>query len=678
MFTNNKIVVRFNSSVVLAASFCLSLAGTAPSIAQQQIDNTITSSIGAQSETKSRRGSQRFQNALAALQKGQYAEAYGAARGLDDNVERRAIQWGAIYFGGGEIDYDTVTRFQADAPHFASESTFKTRLEQALTKANPNHSTVISLLGGEMPNTLDGQIALADAYVKDGQHARALRIIADVWTNNFLTRATEEDLMRRYGDSLSREVHWARAVRLLMHDRATGTERIMHKLSPAQQSLAHARIAVSRKANNAATLLDRVDPAYRDHPLYFFARAQYNSDRGAISAAVDELNRAKGDLPEAHLWWYERRRHARELLTYSKFSKAYEAAAGYTNGPEGRLVDAHFHAGWIALTFLNNAAVAEKHFLKMQSMSTIPTSASKAHYWLGRTYSAQGNSTKANAHFQQAALFNQYYYGQLAMVRLGRETISLRGLPSWQQSEPMFENRELVRAVRLFQANRAYELARPLVTRLVYQVKDPGEMLLTARLAQDIEAHDLAILMSDVANGRGVGLDLFAFPKDGLPKSRLADVEHAAIYAIARQESKFNATARSHAGASGLMQLMPGTAKETAGKLGLSYSPQMLTSDPAYNALLGSTYLKAQLDRYDGSLVLAAAAYNAGAGNANKWIKAYGDPRDGNIDPVVWIELIPFTETRDYVQKVLANYQIYKLRLGDNKLDMARYLRSIY
>ena len=677
--TNNISVVRFRSCTVLAAGLSLLLSSAVPSIAQQQIDPTTTSSVSTNvATTRPAKGSQRFQNALSALKKGDYEAAYGAARGLDDNVERRALQWAAIYFGNGEIDHQTVLRFQADAPHFASEKTYKTRMEQALTDTNPSAETTIQLLGGQMPNTIDAQVALADAYVVDGQRERALRIIQDVWTTNFLTREMEARIMRDYGNQLSRDAHWARAVRLLMHDRASGTERLLGKLSRAQQSLALARIAVSRKAKNAASLLDRVDPSYRDHPLFFFARAQFNADRDAVTNAVNELNKAKGPLPEAHLWWYERRTLARKLLRYGKPSTAYQAAAGYTSGPEGRLVDANFHAGWIALSFLNKPAVAEMHFLKMKSMSTIPTSVSKAHYWLGRTYTALGNAAQANAHFQQAALFNQYYYGQLAMVRLGKNTISLRGLPAWQHNEPVFERRELVQAIRLFEANKTYEFARPLMRRVIYQVKEPGEMLLAARLAQDINAHDLAILMSEVANRRGVGLDLFAFPKDGLPRARLADVDNAAVYAIARQESKFNATAMSHAGARGLMQLMPGTAKETAGKLGLSYSKSKLTSDPSYNALLGSTYLKAQLERYDGSLVLAAAAYNAGAGNVNKWIKTYGDPRDGNIDPVVWIELIPFTETRGYVQKVLANYQIYKLRLGDNKLNMAKYLRSIY
>jgi len=669
----SKAILRSVAVIAYSAAFFYS-SGV---YAQQQIDNTVTNSIGSSAPSKNTKGSQRFQNALVALKSGDYANAYGAARGVSNDIERRAIQWAAIYFGKGEIDHHTIVRFQKDAPHFATAKTYKKRMEVALTGAGADYKTTIALLGGSMPHTLDAQIALADAYIKDGQHERAGRIIKSVWTNNFLTRETEADLLARYGRQLDRSDHWARTVRLLMHDRASGAERIMKQLSAPQQSLVVARIAVSRKQKNAATLLDRVDPSMRKHPLFFFAKAQRLRHNGAISAAVAELNKASGNLPQSHLWWYERRLITRKLLAAGKPSTAYKASAGYTNGPDGRVVDANFHAGWIALEFLNKPDVAAKHFKKMASHSTLATSASKSQYWLGRAYSKLGDKSQSVAHFQQAAMYNQYYYGQLAMVRLGKKTVSLRGLPSWQQSEAVFNQREVVRAIRLFKANNATKLARPLTTRLIYQVKDAGEMLLTARLAQDIGAHDLAIRMSDVANSRGVGLDLFAFPKDGLPRQRLANVDNAAVYAIARQESRFDRSAISHAGARGLMQLMPGTAKETAGKLGIAYSQSKLTSDPAYNALLGSTYLKAQLSRYDGSLVLAAAAYNGGGGNVNKWLRAYGDPRSANVDPVVWIEQIPFTETRGYVQKVLANYQIYKLRLGDNRLQMAKFLRTI-
>ena len=230
----------------------------------------------------------------------------------------------------------------------------------------------------------------------------------------------------------------------------------------------------------------------------------------------------------------------------------------------------------------------------------------------------------------------------------------------------------MVRAIRLLVANGEGNMAIPLLRLLADGLTD-GPLLLAARLAQEIGAHHLAISIADIAEKRGMPLDLFSFPKDGMPDDvpdGLAAVDQAAVYAITRQESRFQVDAVSSAGARGLMQLMPGTAQEVAAKVGVDYSKSRLTTDAAYNALLGSTYLATQLETYDGSLLLAAAAYNAGPGNANKWIRAFGDPRSDKVDPVIWVELIPFQETRKYVQRVLGNYLVYRARLGDTSLTM--------
>jgi soluble lytic murein transglycosylase len=235
----------------------------------------------------------------------------------------------------------------------------------------------------------------------------------------------------------------------------------------------------------------------------------------------------------------------------------------------------------------------------------------------------------------------------------------------------------MVQAVRLLAANGETEKAASLLRNLVPALQAGGELVLAARLAQAIDAHNLAISIAETAERRGVPLDLFSFPKDGLPGNQIASIDKAAVYAVARQESRFQVNAISSSGARGLMQLMPGTAEDTAKKIGLAYSPARLTSDPAYNTMLGSSYLGDQLARYDGSLLLAAAAYNAGPGNANKWIKAFGDPRAEAIDPIVWVEMIPFQETRKYVQRVLGNYLVYRARLGGSEIGITAAMHSI-
>jgi soluble lytic murein transglycosylase len=618
-----------------------------------------------------------FAAALALLGEGDQAGAYEAARSLEDPVERRAIQWAAIWYGNGEVSASAVQRYVADAPDFAADPTFRTRLEQALVREKPGSKAVIETLGGAMPNTIGAQMALADAYVADGQTDRAGRIVRAIWTENFLDRATETTILARFGNLLDRSAHWDRAMHLMMHDRATGVERLMKFLSPAQKSLAVARNAVSRDAKDAKKLLDDVDPSMTSNPVFLFSRAQRARQFELWDDAIAWLDKAKGDVPDAAEFWYERRALTRQLLALGEVKRAYAASAGYSEGPEGRLVEAQFHAGWIALAFLNDAKSAAPHFEVMAEHSTLPDSVTQANYWLGRARMELDDTAGAKAAFGKAAEFGTVYYGQLARAALGLKPVELRDMPAWEPAELAFNAREEVQAVRLLAENGHTEWAIPLLRSFAPKLTDGADLLLASRLAETLGSHQLAISIAETAERRGIPLDPLSFPSDNLPTTQLASIDNAAIYAIARQESRFQLDAVSSAGARGLMQLMPATAQETAGKLGLTYSKARLTTDAEYNTLLGSTYLKAQLERFDGSLVLAAAAYNAGAGNANKWIKTFGDPRSEDIDPVIWVELIPVQETRTYVKRVLGNYLVYRARLGLDDLGIEQALRKI-
>jgi len=663
----------------IATTLALAMSSTSPAPAQatDTIDSVITGSINQSAKLSQPEGSANFRKALDLLANNQPEDAYLLAKSLPSDLERRTAQWAAIYFGGGNVDYDSVAGFVADAPNFASPSVFKTRLEQSLIKADASGSEIIRLLAGAMPNTLDAQIGLAVAYLEAGKKDRATRIAHDIWVNNFLDATTEEKVKAKLGNLLTRDMHWQRAIHLMMHDRAGSVERLLPYLSAGQKSLAVARIAVSRNADNAKSLLDKVDPAYQNNPVFIFSRAQRARGAELYESAIDWLNKAKGELPDEAEFWYERRTLVRKLLAVGNPRLAYRAAATYQVGPEGRLVEARFHAGWIALNFLDDAKSAKTHFSKMLTLSTLPDSVAQGQYWLGRSLTRLGDVAGAKAAFTAASKYGTIYYGLLARAELGMKGVELRGLPSWKESEAAFDSTEVVRAIRLLAANGKNSYAVPLLRNFANTLKDGGQMLLAARLAQSIDAHNVAILIAENAERRGTPLDLFSFPKDGLPSEKLASVDKAAVYAIAKQESHFQVDAVSGVGARGLMQLMPATAKETAQKLGLDYSQNRLTSDPSYNALLGSTYLASQLKRFDGSLVLAAAAYNAGGGNASKWITAYGDPRSDKVDTVVWVELIPFQETRKYVQRVLGNYLVYRARLGDTGMTIKDALKRI-
>jgi soluble lytic murein transglycosylase len=672
---------RHRLAIGIFATAALGLAMALPQVmslrANDAVDPTVTGSVRATPTAVETRASTTFRKALALVAQGKHADGYELARGIADPTERRAVQWAAITFGNGAVPSDAMQRFAADAPDFVKTGTFRSRLEQALVKEQAASPTIIKALGGATPNTIDGQIALAIAYRAAGETDRATAIVRALWVNNFLERSAEDRVQAELGDLLDSDAHWDRAVHLMMHDRASAVERLFDQMTPAQKSLAVARNATSRNDNNAKKLLDSVDPAMTSNPVFYFSRAQRARQFELWDDAIAWLDKAKGEVPDAAEFWYERRLLVRQLLALGEVKRAYRAAAGYTEGPEGRLVEAQFHAGWIALSFLRDPGTAATHFRLMRENSTLPDSVTQADYWLGRALDAAGDTEGARKAWADAGAYGTIYYGQLARAALGEPAVGLRPMPEWKPAEAGFEARELVRAVRLLADNGEKVMAATLLRSFAFDLKDGADLLQAARLAQSLGSHHLAISIADTSERRGAPLDLFNFPKDGLPRQQLASVDHAAVYAVARQESRFQVDAVSSAGARGLMQLMPGTAKETAGKLGMPYSANRLTSDGGYNALLGSTYLKAQLETFDGSLLLAAAAYNAGPGNVRKWLAAYGDPRSDKIDPVVWVELIPMLETRKYVQRVLGNYLVYRARLGQDEANIVDVLRRI-
>ena len=313
----------------------------------------------------------------------------------------------------------------------------------------------------------------------------------------------------------------------------------------------------------------------------------------------------------------------------------------------------------------------------MAQNATLADTVTQSNYWLGRARRAAGNQAGANEAFAEATRFGTVYYGLLARDELGAGEATIRRMPDVSESETRFNGLDTVRAVRLFAANGERNQALTLLRSFAYDFDDGGDLLLAGQLAEQLGAHDLAISIAEAAELRGFPLDLRSFPDDAVRTTMVDEVDPAALFAVVRQESRFRTDAVSSAGARGLMQLMPATARETAEKVGVAYSRSRLTDDPAYNALLGSTYLADQLRAFDGSLVLAAAAYNAGPGNARKWIRQFGDPRSPDVDPVVWIERIPYQETRKYVQRVLGNYVVYRARLGRDDLTMTEALRFI-
>jgi soluble lytic murein transglycosylase len=452
--------------------------------------------------------------------------------------------------------------------------------------------------------------------------------------------------------------------RMFYADRVNSANRVA-ALADATE-LAAAWSAVIRGDGNAGKLLDAVPTAQRS-PGYLFAKAEYLRKRKKYAEAAAVVMQAPTDreaLVDGDAWWVERRVLSRELMDAGDMKAAYRIVAGHAAESAANAADAEFHAGWYALRGLNDPGKAAEHFRRIASLAQGPITLSRAYYWLGRAAEA-GGPGNAKDYFAKAAAYGTTFYGQLAGERIGRHQLDLAEPQPSAADDKAFAAREAVGAIlRLQQAGYA-RYAGALYLDLAAQLTSPGELALLAGMAERQGNHFLALRVAKIAAADGVDVGALSHPMGVIPDS--ADVSgsgKALAYAIARQESEFNVGAVSGAGALGLLQLMPATAKQLAKKAGLDFSEDRLTSDAGYNATLGAAFLSQQLDRFGGSYVLTFAGYNAGPRRADQWVARYGDPRGKDIDTVVdWIERIPYTETRSYVQRVMENYEVYRMRI---------------
>lgn len=352
------------------------------------------------------------------------------------------------------------------------------------------------------------------------------------------------------------------------------------------------------------------------------------------------------------------------LAGQGDFRGAYRVAANHKATEATDIVDAEFHAGWFALRGMEDPAAASQHFRRILDVSNRPLSASRAWYWLGRSAEA-GGPGNAKDYFANAARFPGTFYGQLA-ARLGHKALNVTYPAPSAEDRARFENREAVRAIARLEAAGHGWRADSIYRALAEELTSPGELAILSARAEKTRNHQLSLQIGKTAFGRGIDVAALAFPVGVIPSTANIDGSGKALaYAIARQESAFNPAAVSTANARGLLQLLPGTAKGVASRYGLAYSKERLTSDAGYNATLGAHYLGEQINSFGGSYILTFIAYNAGPRRVPDWLSRYGDPRGKPIDEVVdWIERIPFQETRNYVQRVMENYQVYKVRLG--------------
>jgi len=607
--------------------------------------------------------------AFKAAEAGRWDEAYRQAGLTKDEAALTLMRWLELIDPQRQPAFSDLTAFLAANPTWPRRGVLLRRAEEAIALRGTD-SQVISWLTENPPATTAGKARLADALLATGKAEHGRIALRDAWVNGEFSKDEEARFFARYKSRLTGADHIARLDRLLWDGDASEAQRMLQRVSGSDQALGQARLLLRQRSGNVDTAIAKIPVALRNEPGLLYERMRWRRARGDDEGAIEILNHPPKDLVRPDLWWREKEVLVRQLLRAGHISRAYKLAADHRLEEGSGFAEGEWLAGWIALRFLNDNKVALDHFTRLFKGVRFPVSLARAAYWAGRAGEAMKNSKVANEWYGIAAGHPTTYYGQLAGARLpgNKPLLSPESPPIDAATQARFDKNDIARAIQYLAVARRDDTMRNFLPALASVEESATWRRLTAGLARHNGRPDLAIRVAKDSAPNGYILLEDGYPILAPPRAGAASIERPLVLAVVRQESLFQTSVVSSAGAVGLMQLMPATAKATAASLNIGYSPDKLASDGDYNMRLGQAYLADLVRDFGGSYVLAIAAYNAGPGRARQWVRENGHPRDRAVDAVDWIEMIPFTETRNYVQRVLENLQVYRVRLGETEV----------
>ena len=608
-----------------------------------------------------------LENVIELIRKHKPDEATQLEATISDPVAKKLAEWIILRSDNNNATVERYRAFVSANPSWPSQSFLRRRLEAALWDDHREDAVVWSWFESESPLSAKGRIALARAMLARGDKTNAERLVREAWRNDPMSEDTESAALDLFGALLTAGDHKARMDLLLYGSEHEAAMRAAKRLGAGYVALAKARIASYKKASNTRALLEAVPHELHGDPSYIFSKIQLLRREEKFTEAAQLMLGAPKDparLYNLDEWWTERRLLARKMIDTGENRTAYLIARDAALPTRDIYkTEQEFTAGWIALRFLTDPALATQHFAKIGIGSVNPTTLARAGYWQGRAAEAAGSSEAARTAYTAAAEQSTSYYGQLARAKLGMPQLALNDPPAARSRG--VERLEIVRAVQLLFDLDERDIAVPIFAD-VGENGDPDALVGLGELAsRDGYARGM-LLVGKAALNRGLPFDSYAYPVTGIPPYRAIgpEVERSVIFSIARQESAFNPGDVSPAQAYGLMQVTPDAGRYVCKKAGVSFDLARMKTDPVYNVVLGAAELGGLLEDYRGSYIMTFAAYNAGRGSVKKWIDRYGDPRDPKVDAVDWVELIPFSETRNYVQRIMENLQVYRARFG--------------
>jgi soluble lytic murein transglycosylase len=608
--------------------------------------------------------------ALEMVRNRKQTDASEVKKSISDPAAKKLVEWVILRSDDSGADFARYVAFIATNSNWPSIVTLRRKAEAAAFQDQPPNAAVQAYFSQYPPLSAKGRFAYARALLASGDRKSAEGQVRDAWRYDAFSQDVEARVLDTFGEFLTRADHKARMDRRLYEkDDTEAGVRAAARLGGNEPLIAKARIAMLEKGGNKAAL-DAVPAAARNDIGYKLARIQMLRRADELAEAV-ALIKTIPQLDKSHdldEWWIERRVLARKLLDDGNPKDAYAVVRDATPPDSGNYRSEHqFMAGWIALRYLNDPTTAYIHFAKIAESAENPISLARGAYWTGRAAEALHKTQEAKQRYQEAARYPTAYYGQIARAKAGLGELALNPFPTLSSADRnKATSSDLVRAAELLYAVEARDLAWTMMADLGDKSTDVPTLAVMSELTAKYRDARGMLLVGKLALARGYPLEHAAFPTVGVPDYTPIGppVDPALVYSIVRQESWFNPKTVSTANALGLMQVTPAAGKYIAGKFKATFDQKRLLSDMTYNVQFGSAELGDVIKDYRGSYIMAFAAYNAGRGRVKDWLAKYGDPRDPKVDPIDWVERIPFSETRNYVQRVMENVQVYRIRFG--------------
>lgn len=624
----------------------------------------------------------RVRNAFDRIGKGAFDDARATAAQVLDPTARKLVDWYMLSRGlGSARDYRT---FLDQNPAWPQRWLLTQRLEEALFTRGGSAAEIRSFFAEGKPETSVGEAALASAYLAMGERETARQFAAKAWRDGDIPAMLETGFLERFKPLLSAADHKWRLDRLLLSDRrwrasrktqADHIRRVIPLLPEAERKKAEARLAVYLRSSSAAKLIDALPADGKADWGLAFQRAQLLRRQNKTSAAVKILLSAPTDPKEIVSpddWWDERRANAYEALENDNYKLAYELVRDAGPLTVNPLKEQRFMAGWIAMRYLKDYEKALNHFKAMCEVADGPLSRSKGDYWVGRALEALGRAQEARAAYERATRQRDTFHGLLALQKLkpGNQAIEISPPAKATDDEvAAFQKLDSLRAAVIAErADLGGNVFRAFLANARIVKSSEAWSGLVAHLADALGDTQMSLRIAKSAIADEHNLMIYSYPTRAFPayKPLRTPPEPALLLGIARQETEFNTRIVSGAGARGLLQVMPITARHVCRDHKIKCDIPRLLTDKVYNTMIGSAYIGDRMAEFDGNYPLTLAGYNAGPGRVRQWIREFGDPRSSSkLDAVDWIERIPFEETREYVGKVISNIQIYRARIGD-------------